>query len=81
MALADPLVPFSGPNVASGSASVVYSTEAQVNYIVKMIGAQVKYGIKSFECKVEVEKQYNEYIQNRLSEFSFRHRAHVAAQC
>ncbi|SCZ95827.1 BZ3500_MvSof-1268-A1-R1_Chr8-1g09824 [Microbotryum saponariae] len=55
-----------GPNVASGTASVVYSTEAQVNYIVKMIEPMVKYGVKSFECKVEVEQQYNEYIQNRL---------------
>lgn len=50
---------------------MVYSTEAQVNYIGKMIGAQVKYGIKSFECKVEAEKQYNEYIQGRLSEIAF----------
>ncbi|ORY55310.1 hypothetical protein BCR35DRAFT_322707 [Leucosporidium creatinivorum] len=57
-----------GPNVASGSASVVYSTEAQVNYIGKMLQAQVDYGVSSFECKQEAEKQYNEYIQGRLEQ-------------
>lgn len=55
-----------GPNVASGSASVVYSTEAQVNYIVKMLEPMVKYGVKSFECKVEAEQRYNTEIQARL---------------
>lgn len=55
-----------GPNVASGTASVVYSTEAQVNYIVKMIKAQRDYGVSSFEVKMDAEKMYNKEIQGRL---------------
>lgn len=57
-----------GPNVASGSASVVYSTEAQVGYISQMIKAQRDYGVSSFEVKNDAEKMYNEKIQGRLQQ-------------
>ncbi|KAK4053089.1 FAD/NAD(P)-binding domain-containing protein [Microbotryomycetes sp. JL201] len=55
-----------GPNVASGIASVVYSTEAQVNFIVKMIKAQTDYGVLSFECKTDAEKEYNDWLHAKL---------------
>ncbi|KAM0753779.1 FAD/NAD(P)-binding domain-containing protein [Meredithblackwellia eburnea MCA 4105] len=57
-----------GPNVASGTASVVYSTEAQVNYIIQMIEPMTKYGVKSFECKMDAERGYNKEIQAKLKE-------------
>ncbi|KAI5480947.1 hypothetical protein MNV49_006757 [Pseudohyphozyma bogoriensis] len=55
-----------GPNVASGTASVVYSTEAQVNLIVQMIEPMVKYGVKSLVTKVDAEMMYNQKLQADL---------------
>ncbi|KAL8292094.1 hypothetical protein RQP46_001560 [Phenoliferia psychrophenolica] len=56
-----------GPNVASGSASVVYSSEAQVNHVINMIEPMSKYGVKSWEAKMDAEKVYNLEIQEALS--------------
>lgn len=55
-----------GPNVASGVSSVVYSTEAQVNYIVKMVKAMRDYKVLSFEVKADAEKEYNDWLHSRL---------------
>lgn len=46
---------------------------SQVNYIVKMIAPMVKYGVTSFECKLDAEMRYNREIQARLSAFDPPH--------
>ena len=58
-----------GPNVASGSASVVYSSEAQVNLIIKMLEPMVHHGVRSWEAKVDAEKTYNLEIHEALGAF------------
>jgi len=55
-----------GPNVATGHASVIYSTEAQVKYIVEMVKDMRKYGAKSLELKTDAEDRYNAQLQHRL---------------
>lgn len=46
--------------------SVIYSTESQVNLIVKLIEPMITHGVKSFEVKLESELSYNRGIAARL---------------
>ncbi|GAA97795.1 uncharacterized protein L969DRAFT_99787 [Mixia osmundae IAM 14324] len=55
-----------GPNVATGIASVVFSSETQASYIAQMIKKMRQYDIKSFELKTDSEERYNQWLHKSL---------------
>jgi len=55
-----------GPNTATGHASVIFTEEAQINYIFRIIKPIIQGRVKSFEVKPEASKAYNETIQSKL---------------
>ena len=65
---ADDLEQLLGPNAAGGAASALYSIEAQVGLVTQMILPLMNHGVKSFETKKEVEKEYNIALHNELRE-------------
>jgi len=56
-----------GPNVATGHASVIFSEEAQINYMLRMVKPIIEGKVKSFEVKSSASAAYNQEIQVRLS--------------
>ncbi|THU87244.1 FAD/NAD(P)-binding domain-containing protein [Dendrothele bispora CBS 962.96] len=55
-----------GPNVASGHASVIFSEEAQIQLILRLIKPILDGKIKSVEIKDNVTDEYNDWLQRRL---------------
>jgi hypothetical protein len=55
-----------GPNVATGHASVIFSEEAQINYMMRMVKPIIEGKVQSFEVKEPAFNEYNEEIQARL---------------
>ncbi|KAH8827061.1 hypothetical protein DL96DRAFT_1710212 [Flagelloscypha sp. PMI_526] len=56
-----------GPNVAAGHASVIFSEETQINFILKLAKMVIEGKIKSFDVKEETTNRYNTWLQSRLS--------------
>ncbi|KAJ3763858.1 hypothetical protein EV360DRAFT_32659 [Lentinula raphanica] len=57
-----------GPNVISGSSSVIFVQEAQIGLALKLTKPVLAGHIKSFEVKQDVSEQYNLWLQNRLKD-------------
>ncbi|KAJ3725816.1 hypothetical protein C8R42DRAFT_575595, partial [Lentinula raphanica] len=57
-----------GPNVISGSSSVIFVQEAQIGLALKLTKPVLAGHIKSFEVKQDVSEQYNSWLQNRLKD-------------
>ena len=55
-----------GPNTVTGHASVIFTEEAQINYILTMIKPVLEQKVDSFEVKGAASKVYNEKIQAKL---------------
>ncbi len=55
-----------GPNTGLGHNSIVFMVESQVNYIVDAMQKLSKKGAKSTEVKAEVQKDYNDGLQERF---------------
>jgi len=55
-----------GPNVATGHASVIFSEEAQINYMMRMVKPIIEGKVDSFEVKSDAAASYNRDIQDRL---------------
>ncbi|KZT37983.1 FAD/NAD(P)-binding domain-containing protein [Sistotremastrum suecicum HHB10207 ss-3] len=56
-----------GPNTATGHASVIFSEESQINYILKMVKPVLDGDASSFEVSAEASEAYNRDLQERLS--------------
>jgi cation diffusion facilitator CzcD-associated flavoprotein CzcO len=56
-----------GPNTGLGHSSMILMIEAQVGYIMQALTAMREKGARSADVKKEVEKQYNEEIQAKLT--------------
>jgi hypothetical protein len=52
--------------VATGHASVIFSSEVQVQYIIQMIKPILESKARSFAVKVQPTIKYNEWLQGRL---------------
>ncbi|KAJ3877300.1 hypothetical protein F5051DRAFT_409021 [Lentinula edodes] len=57
-----------GPNVISGSTSVIFVQEAQIGLALKLIKPVLAGHLKSVEVKQEVSEQYNLWLQDRLKD-------------
>ncbi|KAF5389896.1 hypothetical protein D9757_003713 [Collybiopsis confluens] len=57
-----------GPNVVSGSSSVIFVEEAQIGLAMSLIKPVLKGQLKSVEIKQDVADKYNEWLQDRLSD-------------
>jgi cation diffusion facilitator CzcD-associated flavoprotein CzcO len=55
-----------GPNTALGHNSVVFMTEAQVNYVIHSLRFMRAHGVAALQVRPEVQAAYNEGIQQRL---------------
>jgi len=55
-----------GPNTVTGHASVIYTEEAQINYILRMIKPVIQQKVDSFEVLNTASKAYNKKIQTKL---------------
>lgn len=55
-----------GPNVATGHASVIFSSETQIQYIMQMIKPILEAKARSFAVKAHPTIKYNEWLQGRL---------------
>jgi len=55
-----------GPNIATGHASVIFSEEAQINYMMRMVKPILDGKVDSFEVTFSASAEYNGEIQNRL---------------
>ncbi|TDL24856.1 FAD/NAD-binding domain-containing protein [Rickenella mellea] len=60
-----------GPNTATGHASVVFTEEAQINYIMQMIKPVLARKAKSFEVLPSASAKYNAKIQKTLASSVF----------
>ncbi|KAJ3995945.1 hypothetical protein F5050DRAFT_1572483, partial [Lentinula boryana] len=60
--------PCTGPNVISGSTSVIFVQEAQIGLALKLIKPVLSGHIKSVEVKQDVSEQYNLWLQDRLKD-------------
>lgn len=56
-----------GPNTGLGHSSMILMIEAQVNLIMQSIAMMKQRGIKFFDLKPEVQKEFNRDIQQKLS--------------
>ncbi|KAF9526978.1 hypothetical protein CPB83DRAFT_856911 [Crepidotus variabilis] len=57
-----------GPNVATGHASVIFSEECQINYLLQLIQPVIQGKAKSFEITAQATDEYNDWLQTRLSD-------------
>ncbi|EJD02413.1 FAD/NAD-binding domain-containing protein [Fomitiporia mediterranea MF3/22] len=55
-----------GPNIATGHASVIFSEEAQINYIVQLLAPILSHSASSFTVRSSVTDAFNDRIQKRL---------------
>ncbi|KAJ7581205.1 hypothetical protein C8J56DRAFT_866490 [Mycena floridula] len=55
-----------GPNVASGHASIVFSEEVVIQHSIRVLKPVLAGHVKSFEVKDKVIKDYNDWLQKRL---------------
>ena len=55
-----------GPNTITGHASVIFTEEAQMTYILQMIEPIIRHEVSAFEVKPEASKVYNDRIQKKL---------------
>jgi len=55
-----------GPNVVSGSTSVIFIEELQIGLAMKLMKPVLAGQLKSVEIKPEVSDKYNEWLQERL---------------
>jgi len=60
-----------GPNTATGHASVIFTEEAQINYMIRMVKPIIEGRYKSFEVKREANDAYNNRLQKGLQETAF----------
>lgn len=56
-----------GPNTGLGHNSMILMIEAQVDYILKALERMRQEGIGTLEVKADVERQYNQRLQQRLA--------------
>lgn len=56
-----------GPNTGLGHNSMILMIEAQVDYILKALDRMRQDGLASIEVRPEVERQYNQRLQQRLA--------------
>lgn len=57
-----------GPNIATGHASIIFSEECQVNYILQIIEPVLNGGAKSINLKSEACDRFNVSIQKQLKD-------------
>lgn len=60
-----------GPNTNLGHTSIIIMLEAQVNYIMQVMNHLDQSGKQTCDIKQEVEAQYNQELQTRLSGMAF----------
>ncbi|KAI5119485.1 hypothetical protein M0805_009509 [Coniferiporia weirii] len=60
-----------GPNIATGHASVIYSDEIQINYIIQLLQPIIEKKVKSFTVRNAPTDAYNKLIHRRLEESVF----------
>ncbi|KAL5511121.1 hypothetical protein ACEPAH_4336 [Sanghuangporus vaninii] len=60
-----------GPNIATGHASVIFSEEVQINYIVQLLKPVLERKASSFSVRADVTDKFNDWIQSRLNSSVF----------
>jgi cation diffusion facilitator CzcD-associated flavoprotein CzcO len=56
-----------GPNTGLGHSSMLYMIEAQVDYVMRAIGAMRAGGLKALDLRADVQARFNTRIQRRLA--------------
>ncbi len=56
----------SGPNTGTGSTSQVYMIEAQIHYVMELLGVLSERQASAIEPRVEAQAAYNDWIQSRM---------------
>jgi hypothetical protein len=59
---------YSGPNVASGHASVIFTIECQTQYTIQVIKPILDRQVKSLEVTDCAYGEYNDWLQGRLAD-------------
>ena len=57
-----------GPNSAGGFNSIVFTSEAHINYVIACLEEMDQRGLESVELRREVYETYNRGVDDRLSE-------------
>jgi len=60
-----------GPNTNLGHTSIIIMLEAQVDYVIQAIEYLDANGLTAVDVKADVEVQYNQELQSRLSKMAF----------
>ncbi|KAI5119484.1 hypothetical protein M0805_009508 [Coniferiporia weirii] len=60
-----------GPNTVTGHASVLYSDETQINYIIQLLKPIIEKKVKSFTVRAAPTDAYNKLIHRRLDETTY----------
>jgi cyclohexanone monooxygenase len=57
-----------GPNMGLGHSSMVYMAESAINYLSSAVRTMRREGISTFDVRPEVQRDYNERIQQRMKQ-------------
>ena len=61
-----PCLPTTGPNTATGHASVIYSEEVQINYAIQLIKPVLARKARSFTVQEGATDRYNAWLEKRI---------------
>ncbi|EJD02412.1 FAD/NAD-binding domain-containing protein [Fomitiporia mediterranea MF3/22] len=60
-----------GPNIATGHASIIFSEEAQINYIMQLLAPILSRSVSSFTVRASITDTFNDRLQKRLQSTVF----------